>query len=74
FLLNRCNRVNRFNSFETHIINRGVFFSNFNLCVEKKSCCAERFEIVLNDRLANGLSEIWAKIMLFFGYDKDLNN
>ncbi|RNA06501.1 hypothetical protein BpHYR1_028716 [Brachionus plicatilis] len=23
FLLNRCNRVNRFNSFEPHIINRG---------------------------------------------------
>ncbi|RNA15961.1 hypothetical protein BpHYR1_040439 [Brachionus plicatilis] len=25
-----------------------VFFSNFNFCVEKKSFCAERFEIVLN--------------------------
>ncbi|RNA25222.1 hypothetical protein BpHYR1_007749 [Brachionus plicatilis] len=25
-----------------------VFFSNFNICVEKKSFCAECFEIVLN--------------------------
>ncbi|RNA27567.1 hypothetical protein BpHYR1_031395 [Brachionus plicatilis] len=25
-----------------------VFFSNFDFCVEKKSFCAERFEIVLN--------------------------
>ncbi|RNA37151.1 hypothetical protein BpHYR1_039104, partial [Brachionus plicatilis] len=30
-----------------------VFFSNFNFCVEKKSLCAERFEIYVQSTLIN---------------------
>ncbi|RNA41488.1 hypothetical protein BpHYR1_047307 [Brachionus plicatilis] len=35
-----------------------VFFSNFNFCVEKKSFCAECFEIVLNDVQISDYEEV----------------
>ncbi|RNA37571.1 hypothetical protein BpHYR1_019403 [Brachionus plicatilis] len=38
-------------TFLTVKLNLTYFFSNFNFCVEKKSFCAERFEIVLNDTI-----------------------
>ncbi|RNA30722.1 hypothetical protein BpHYR1_031628 [Brachionus plicatilis] len=40
-----------------------VFFSNFNFCVEKKSFCAERFEIVLN---------VFVKIFFSISFSKRL--